>query len=170
MKSAYKMHYPHIFDGPKSSFGEHRFGLGSFEKWFEYSFPNVCSAFPKFVWEHNFQPESWLSVLTIAANKKVPCGKQHLCSPNDEFSRVEQSVAYAFLSEFSNSRSQKRVLTPSKSASKTHTQRLFQQYKIFVWGSRRQLVPDFSTISILNAVANKKSRTFAPRTKWGWKT
>jgi hypothetical protein len=39
-----------------------------------------------------------------------------------EFSRVEQSVAYAFLNEFSISGSPKRVLTPLKKTSKTHTQ------------------------------------------------
>jgi hypothetical protein len=32
-------------------------------------------------------------------------------------------VAYAFLNEFSNSGSPKRVLNPLKSTSKTHTQR-----------------------------------------------
>ncbi len=43
-------------------------------------------------------------------------------------------VAYAFLNELSISGSPKRVLTPLKSTSKTHTQRFVQTSKIFVWG------------------------------------
>ncbi len=55
--------------------------------------------------------------------------------PKRRFWTAEQSVACAFLNEFSVSCSPKRVLTPLKSASKTHTQRFVQSFKNFVWGA-----------------------------------
>jgi hypothetical protein len=55
--------------------------------------------------------------------------------PKRRFWTAEQSVAYAFLNEFSISCSPKRVLTPLKSTSKTHTQRFVPPSKIFVWGA-----------------------------------
>ena len=88
--------------------------------------------FPK-----NVYHDSWLKKL----------GK--LWSPNEEFTRVEQSVAYAFLNEFSISGRPKRVLTPLKSTSKTHTQRFVPPSKIMVpkrrfWKAEKTLGNVFS--------------------------
>jgi hypothetical protein len=55
--------------------------------------------------------------------------------PKRRFWTAEQRVAYAFLNEFLISGSPKPVLTPLKRTSKTHTQRVVQSFKIFVWGA-----------------------------------
>ncbi len=55
--------------------------------------------------------------------------------PKRIFWTAEPSFEYAFLKNFSISGSPKRVLTPLKSTSKTHTQRFVQPSKIFVWGA-----------------------------------
>ncbi len=78
---------------------------------------------------------------------------RHLCSPNQthathtlldnlnftlpkrRFWKSEQSVACAFLNEFSMTSRPNRVLTPVKSTSKPHTQRFVRSSKIFVWGA-----------------------------------
>jgi len=55
--------------------------------------------------------------------------------PKRRFWKPEQSVACAFLNEFSMIRRPSLVLTPLKSTSKTHTQRSVRASKIFVWGA-----------------------------------
>jgi len=65
-------------------------------------------------------------------------------APNEEFSRVEQSAAYAFLSEFSISGSPKRVLTPLKKYFKSAYATLCSTVQNLRLGSIKFMAPNFT--------------------------
>ncbi len=160
-----------LFDVPKSSFGDHKRAHRTSDRYDSWSICDIfhfvtigqktttCAS-------HSDQFDAWsmcdIFILSLLARKSqdahrtpirfrspktlLSCHRFFLstilCSPNDDFSRVEQSVAYAFLNEFSNSCRPKRVINPLKSTSKTHTQR------------------------VVYHCGEQKSRTFSPWSKW----
>ena len=64
-----------------------------------------------------------------------PIRRGYCMLPKRRFWKIEQSVACAFLNDFSMTRRPYRALTPVESTSKMHTQRFVRVSKIFVWGA-----------------------------------
>ncbi len=112
-----------------------RFGLRSFEKCFENTFPNVCSAF------QHLRLGSIIKQMVISW--WCVCRNHKIMLPKRRFWKVEQTCWAVISKHFSMVSSPNWVVSYVKSALKTRSE-------MFVQTSRRQLVPYFSTISILN--------------------
>ena len=98
------------------------FGLRNLEQWIETPDFIFCSSF------QNLRLGSSVATRHVA-NKKL----RNFMLPKRRFWKAEPTFPNAFSKHFSTFCSPNMVLTPLKSASKTHSERLVRPSKIFVW-------------------------------------